>query len=207
MKSYSQYKQDEYILTNFFKDKRNGTFVDIGAHDGVTISNTLLFEEIGWTGICVEPLPKIFKQLEQNRKCKCINGVISDKDESHVEFCAIEGYSEMLSGILDNYDERHKNRILHESNAHNCTRQKLKIPNFKFNDVVDFNYINLLDIDTEGSELEILKTIDYDRYTIDLILVENNYNTNDIPDFLISKEFKYVTTLGCDQLFKRAALT
>ncbi len=203
MKSYSQYEQDIYILNNFFQTKKDGTFVDIGAHDGVTLSNSLLFEELGWSGICIEPLPKIFEQLKQNRKCKCINGVISDKDELYVEFCAIEGYSEMLSGILDNYDERHKTRILHESNTFNCTRQKLKIPNFKFNNVVDFNHIDLLDIDTEGNELEILKTIDYNRYTIDLILVENNYNTNSIPDFLISKKFKYITTIGCDQVFKR----
>ena len=60
MKSYSQYEQDIYILNNFFQNKKDGMFVDIGAHDGVTISNSLLFEKIGWNGICVEPLPKIF---------------------------------------------------------------------------------------------------------------------------------------------------
>jgi FkbM family methyltransferase len=202
MKSYSQYQQDSYILNNFFPHKTDGTFVDIGAHDGVAISNSLLFEQIGWTGICVEPLPKIFEQLKQNRNCKCINGVISDRDEDFIDFCAIEGYSEMLSGILEDYDERHKARIIHESNMHNCTRQKLKIPNFKFNDVVDFSHVDFLDIDTEGNELQILETINYDYYSINLILVENNYNTPEIPNFLSTKKFKYITTLGSDQLFK-----
>lgn len=206
MKSYSQDGQDIYILNNFFPNKKDGTFVDIGANDGVTISNSLLFEELGWTGVCVEPLPTAFNKLTQNRKCECVNGVISDKNVSHVDFCAIEGYSEMLSGILDKYDERHKTRILNESSLYDCKRQKIKVPNFKFNDLIKFNQINLLDVDTEGGELEILKSINYDLYVIDLILVENNYGTNDMQKFLHTKNFKSITRLGADELFKRVTL-
>lgn len=206
MKSYSQDGQDIYILNNFFPNKTDGTFVDIGANDGLTISNSLLFEELGWTGVCVEPLPTAFDKLTQNRKCECVNGVISDKNASHVDFCAIEGYSEMLSGIVDKYDERHKIRILNESSLHDCKRQKIKVPNFKFNDLIKFNRINLLDIDTEGGELEILKSINYDVYAIDLILVENNYGTNDMQEFLQTKNFKSITRLGADELFKRITL-
>ena len=204
MKTYSQDNQDIYILEQFFPHKRDGVFVDIGAHDGVTISNSLLFEEIGWSGICVEPLPKIFEQLKQNRKCQCVNGVISNKDVDYVSFCAIDGYAEMLSGIIDAYDPLHKIRILNESAAYGCTRQKIQVQNFKFNELIKFKHIQLLDIDTEGGELEILKSINYELYNIDLILVENNYNNADMRAFLTTKNFEHVIKLGADDLFKHS---
>ena len=48
-KYYSQFKQDNYLNNNFFKDKRDGIFVDIGAHDGIKLNNTYFFEkELNW---------------------------------------------------------------------------------------------------------------------------------------------------------------
>ena len=74
MKHYGQYKQDKYLDT-LFKKKSNGTFVDIGAHDGVTFSNSYFFEkERNWKGICVEPIPEIFSKLDETRNCIKING-------------------------------------------------------------------------------------------------------------------------------------
>jgi FkbM family methyltransferase len=206
MKSYSQYQQDVYILNNYFPNKKDGVFVDIGAHDGVSLSNSLLFEEQGWDGVCIEPLPKVFEKLIKNRKCTCVNGAVSDKDGEYIEFCAIEGDCEMLSGILEKYDNAHKERILRESRGNNSTRQKLKIANLKFNDIIKFKHINLLGLDTEGGELDILKSIDYNKYVIDFILVENNYGTSDFYGFLKTKNFKFVTSLGCDQLYMNSNL-
>jgi hypothetical protein len=56
---HSQDKQDEYLETHIFKGYKNGVFIDIGAHDGKTINNTLYFEENNnWTGVNVEPIKK-----------------------------------------------------------------------------------------------------------------------------------------------------
>ena len=55
---YSQFKQDQFLNEVLFNNKKNGFFIDIGAHDGVTISNTLFFEKQNdWKGICIEPNP------------------------------------------------------------------------------------------------------------------------------------------------------
>ena len=63
MKFYSQHKQDEFII-DYFKGKKDGTFLDIGAHDGITLSNTYTLEtELDWSGICFEPMPHEFKKL------------------------------------------------------------------------------------------------------------------------------------------------
>lgn len=56
----SQLGQDK-IVDEYFHGKRNGVFVDVGAYDGVTFSNTLMLgREGGWTGVCIEPLPDNF---------------------------------------------------------------------------------------------------------------------------------------------------
>lgn len=50
----------------FFKNLKNGVFFDIGAHDGVSLSNTYFFEkELGWSGICLEPIPEVFERLKK----------------------------------------------------------------------------------------------------------------------------------------------
>lgn len=201
-KSYSQYQQDLFIFNNFFKNKHSGYFVDIGAHDGVTYSNSLFFENLGWSGLCIEPIKRVYDKLTQNRKCECLYGAISDKKTDFVEFCNIEGYSEMLSGILEDYDNRHKARILNEEKIYKTKRSKVKVPNFNFNDFVKNKTIDILDIDTEGNELSILKSIDYKTYSIGVILVENNFDTPNIKNFLTPLRFEFVQKLGADELYK-----
>jgi len=61
---YSQYNEEDTIL-EYFKDKV-GTFMDIGAGDGVTDSNTHRLSELGWNGICIEYDGILFKRLEEN---------------------------------------------------------------------------------------------------------------------------------------------
>uniref|UniRef100_A0A6C0HP07 FkbM family methyltransferase n=1 Tax=viral metagenome TaxID=1070528 RepID=A0A6C0HP07_9ZZZZ len=54
---YSQDKQDKNLETCVFKGYKNGFYVDVGAHDGVSINNTLYFEKNNnWTGINIEPI-------------------------------------------------------------------------------------------------------------------------------------------------------
>ncbi len=56
MKFYSQAGQDQFLFEHFFRGKRNGVFVEVGAFDGEQFSNTLFFERVmGWKGLCVEP--------------------------------------------------------------------------------------------------------------------------------------------------------
>lgn len=59
--SHSQ-NDEESVIVRFFGD-RKGRFLDIGAHDGVTLSNTRRLAELGWGGVCVEPSPSPFVAL------------------------------------------------------------------------------------------------------------------------------------------------
>lgn len=93
---HNQVEQDKILNKMFFKNKKYGMFLDIGAHDGLTGSNSCFFErELQWTGICIEPIPEIYEQLCKNRKCKCINACAYNKNGT-TKFNRISGYSEML---------------------------------------------------------------------------------------------------------------
>jgi FkbM family methyltransferase len=58
-----------------------GSFLDIGAWDGIGFSNTFRLAELGWGGVCVEPSPMVFPKLvrnyENNDKIKLVNAAIS----------------------------------------------------------------------------------------------------------------------------------
>src|SRR5262249_43476778 len=96
---HGQVKQDQFLNENLFKNQKGGFFVDVGAHNGLTINNTLFFEqELGWHGICIEPIPGRFKELAANRNCEVLRGCAYDRNMM-LPFTKISGHAEMLSGI------------------------------------------------------------------------------------------------------------
>jgi FkbM family methyltransferase len=202
---YSQYKQDQYVYEKFFQNKRNGIFVDIGAHDGVTLSNTCFFEKsMGWTGICVEPIPEVYNRLKANRNCLCIQGCIFD-DLENVPFLMITGWAEMLSGIVENYDPQHVERIQREINSNGGHSEVINVKCYNLTQLLLDNHIQHVDylsIDTEGGEFNILRSIDFNRVDIDVIEVENNYQ-EPFQEFLEPFGYKKVCVLGPDEIYEK----
>lgn len=202
---HSQHGQDKFIHQNFFPNTQHGIFVEIGANDGVTFSNTLFFEKtLQWSGICIEPIPARFIDLQKNRHCICVNGCIAN-DSLTKDFLLVTGYSEMLSGLLEKYDPRHLARIERELKEHGGNQEVIKVQCYMLENLLHeygISKVDYLSIDTEGGELEILKSIDYTSIIISIISVENAYNTSDIRKFMISKGYEYVTKIGADEIFK-----
>lgn len=199
----SQIGQDEFI-DNFFQKKEGLIFLDIGAHDGVSLSNTYFLEKNrNWSGICIEPQPSEFEKLKNNRNCVCLNVAISDY-EGETNFTHIEGYANMLSGIDENYDERHRNRIQSEVEVYGGKINNIKVTVKKLQTILDEE--NLLDIDfcsidTEGSEFKILKSIDFSRTNIKVFIIEKNYNDFSVRNFLESKGYDLYKTIEWDDVF------
>lgn len=202
---YGQYQQDQYVYENFFKNKQNGVFVDIGAHDGITLSNTYFFEKtMGWTGICIEPIPEVYNRLKDNRKCLCIQGCIFDNRDS-VPFLKISGWAEMLSGIIENYDPQHLKRIQWEIELNGGQAEIINVRCYNLMELLLKNHIQHIDylsIDTEGGELGILQSIDFSRIDIDVIEVENNYH-GPFQTFLEPLGYKKICNLGPDEIYRK----
>jgi FkbM family methyltransferase len=200
----SQHKQDEYVV-NYFKEKKNGVFIDIGAHDGITLSNTYVLEkEFGWTGICVEPMEHEYKKLIEIRDAKTYNCAIYDTNGIE-KFTMLEydGYPDMLSGIAKDMSVVHMGHVLSEGNRMGAKRNIIKTR--ILNEILEENKIyniDFLSIDVEGAELKILKSIDFDKYKIKLIIYENGEGDQPIRDFMRSKGYVFTKRLGIDDAWE-----
>lgn len=198
---YSQCDQDKYVNETFFKNKRNGIFVDIGAHSGIEISNTYFFEKtLDWTGICIEPIPDLFSELKKNRKCICIQGCISDH-VGKAQFIKFSSPNEWFSGLSDKYNP---NQIINLENYGVREHELIEVDCFLLNDLLDsydITHIDFLSIDTEGGEFDIISSIDFSIFQIDVITIEDNFNDSRFLPFLNSKGFEFVTKLEQDLIF------
>jgi FkbM family methyltransferase len=204
MNFFSQDNQDKFIA-DLFKNKRNGVFVDVGAYDGIYYSNTAYFEkELRWTGVCIEPNPEVFKRLEKNRNCLCLNYCISEK-KGELQFLSVSGFGEMLSGLINFFDEKHLNRIESIINEHGGNKTVINIPSIPLKDIFIQNSINEIDycnIDVEGGEITVLNSIDFCKVKIKVFTIENNNRTTHVRDFLRSHGYKLIGKLGADEVYE-----
>jgi FkbM family methyltransferase len=205
MEFKSQHKQDEFVI-NYFKEKRNGVFIDVGAHDGITLSNTYVLEkEFEWAGICIEPIDYEYKKLVENRNCITYNCACYDTNGVE-KFTLLEydGYPDMLSGIAKDISFRHMGHILSEQQKIGGTRKVVYVKTRILNEILEENKmydIDFLSVDTEGSELKILKSIDYNKFNIKVIVYENGESESFVRDFLKTADFSFYKRLGIDDAF------
>lgn len=197
--SYAQYLQDVFIDLVFFNGKRNGFYLDIGAYDGIKFSNSYYFEKYNnWQGLLVEPNHEIFKSLIKNRSGICINALVSNRNET-VDYLRITGEGEMLSGIIQNFDELHVKRVELNLEKNGGNKYMEKIQSFTPSHILEkFNVTNIdmMSIDTEGSELIILQSFPFHIIKPRIILVENNYKKTEYRNYLISLGYTYQFKLG-----------
>jgi len=184
IKNYSQIKQDLKVLS-FYNNKQNGYFIEIGANDGINLSNTYLLEKnYNWKGICVEALPDKFNDLVKNRKSININKAVYDKTGEILQFSS----DDLLSGITDKIDKHMDSK----------TKQQISVETMTLNDILDQNnaptFIDYISIDTEGSEFEIIKSVDLNKYKFGLMHIEHNFvepRRTEMKTYLLENGYLY----------------
>jgi|ERR1041385_2867878 FkbM family methyltransferase len=203
----SQLGQDK-IVDEYLKGKRNGVFVDIGAYDGVTISNTLMFEqERDWTGLCIEPLPDVFADLEKNRNCICVQACIGDREEPAVDFLAVQSEAartRMLSGVMSEYDPRHLARVDDELSEFGGCKSLIRVRMRHLHALLrehGIETVDYLSIDTEGSELLIVNSTDLSALGNPCITIENNYDDPSIDAALNKQGYRLHTPIEWDRFY------
>lgn len=200
----SQYGQDKYVLNELFSKQGEGFFIDIGANDGVTFSNTYVMERKGWKGIAIEPNPVVFEKLAKERHCHLENACIA-LEKGTSRFRKISGPSEMLSGIVDTYNEKHLERIDRELKERGGDFQDIEVPALTFSDLLEkyqVKQIDFLSIDIEGGELDVISNIDFNAIDVKVIAIENNYGNAMIPVILRSYGFIIKAIVG-DEIYHR----
>lgn len=203
--SYAQHQQDVIVMQQIFPGKRDGVFVEIGAHDGLEISNTLLMEEMGWTGMLIEANEKVYQKLLVNRP-NAINifGAAYDRDGT-VEFRQLDGYTEMLSGIVETVDPRHVERMKYEMSILGGNEKIVTVPCFEITSLLlrhNLANIDYMSIDVEGAEIKILRSLDFSRLRVTLIQIENNYLDKSVyDDILIPHGYTWVGNIVTDLFY------
>lgn len=183
-KSYSQLEQDIEVVRHYHHC-RDGYFVDVGAFDGKTFSNTLLLELMyGWNGLCIEPNPRAYYELRRNRSAICYNVAV-----------------DFISGYKDFYVDPNQ-PMLSKFGVGEIT------PTMTLQSLLDESlapkFIHYLSLDTEGSELAILQSVNLKDYCFGVIHVESNYEEDKkraINDYLKYYGYLYKKDIAFDMEF------
>lgn len=181
--SKAQLLQDLFVLDRL-SWKRNGYFVEFGATDGISLSNTYLLEKhFGWNGLLAEPGKNWHLLLEANRQC-----TIS-------KLCIWKSSGDSLSFLESEYPEF---STIQEFKNHDGMRSSRKAKaTYEVETVTLFDFLKIHDapkdidyisIDTEGSEYEILREFPFDVFRFQVLTVEHNHSENETKiDSLLSK--------------------
>jgi FkbM family methyltransferase len=160
---YSQLGEDEFLYKNYL-NYNNGFFIELGAMDGITHSNTKFFEdELEWTGILIEPTNQYDNLIINRPNCYNFNYAISES-ENDVDFLG----NGAIGGIMNTMESSYKKMW----GLNNKNSYKVKsIPINKITDTININKIDLFSIDVEGGEFEVLKTFNW-NIPVYIILIE-----------------------------------
>ena len=168
--SKSQLRQDLFVLSelNF---KFGGYFVEFGATNGKDLSNTYLLEkEFLWTGILAEPAKIWHREIKKNRSANINFNCVYSKSNIQISF--VETKISELSTIAK-FSET-DSHMLHRKNGKIYNVKSISLEDLlkKYNAPINIDYLS---IDTEGSEYEILKNFDFQKYRFNIITCEHNY--------------------------------
>ena len=204
-----RHKEDKFLYENIFYNVKNKIFLEIGACDGLMASNTLFFEkQLNWNGILIEANPYQYKHLLKNRpNNKLFTTLVSDIT-SPCEYQCIS--NEAVSGVVSTLPESH-NAFFSKDNEHSYWRNKekkiVRLQPRTMQSILDetnIHKIDLFSLDVEGHELNVLKSIDFSKNIINVILVEM-LNTNNelekIRDFLKEKNYNFYAIVGRNEVY------
>ncbi len=198
-KSYSMDGEDLQVK-EFFKNKKNGFYVDVGAYHPVHRSNTMLLHKNGWEGINIDISDfsiKLFKHLRPNDTN--LNIAVS-KTDGFVEMF----YQKKLSQILTIKKKVAQHVFQGEIKSRQIVSKTLNqvLKESKYSE----RQIDFLDIDVEGADLEVLESLDFLKYSPALVCVEyigKNKKDSDIFNFLNNKNYTNIWSGIFSHIFKK----
>jgi FkbM family methyltransferase len=199
MTPYSQFGQDAAVI-ELFPAGHKGVYVDVGAADGMYLSNTLALEQVGWTGLCVEADPAEFDKLTITRphalrvNMACAN----HRGSAAFQRVPVEGWS----GLSDYPHQLNAAAIAQMEREGEL--EKFDVPCAPLQAMLDpmgLSAIDYLSIDVEGAELSVLESVDWGRTTIRVITVEINRTDGAIGRYLLERGYCLWAVLGSDEMY------
>ena len=188
------------ILQDIINLKKEGFFLEVGAYNGFSESVSLRFEkDLKWRGLLIEPNPVHFKYLKRNRPRNiCLNSICLSKDFLNKKLY-IKNLNQM-SYIVDDEDKSYFNHypvekiqnLAKETYSGNFEKISCKVETLQ--DIFknyDIKKIDLAIIDVEGSEMELLKGIEFSEVDIEYFCIET-YNFIELDTFMKRKNYRFI---------------
>lgn len=201
MQFYSQHGEDR-LLWELFDHAPNGFFVDVGAMDGVHLSNTYFFEKMGWGGICVEPHPDYVALLQQCRPGSTIvNSAVHSVNRNKVAFYKNKwGAFSTLDSTLETRFERFGKWF--------AGWEKVDVRMETLTSILDnreVTEIDFLSVDVDGTDVHVLRGLDFTKYRPRIVIVESMKKHDDLPRDKHMKSVGYFRArkLGCNIFYCR----
>ena len=176
---YAQFGEDR-LLAQLFASNGDGACVEVGANDGITGSNTLYFEQIGWRCVLVEPNPDLAALLRTTRSAHIFECAASRSEGSAVLQLAEGDQLAHAVSTIGN-DERARASV----RAHGFVSRAIEVQTRRLDNMLVEAGISpgfeFLTLDVEGHELEALRGFTLDRWRPRLVIVEDNTRFGDAP--------------------------
>jgi hypothetical protein len=207
MTYYSQIEQDKYFIENIMDPTKKGFFVDVGMHDGITMSNTRALERLGWKGLGIEVADHLVSQARCNRVCTVVNECVfsTDGEEKTLEIPLHKSIPEGNS-LLIRIKDLNRHCCFSEQFTETSTFiKRTKTLNRIFEEQSVPSVINYMSLDIEGSEYDALLGLDFSKYKIEFLTVEwgevDLVYLKLIQEFMKSKGYNLHRINFCDAEF------
>lgn len=195
-------KAEDFIVNLIFRNNK-GTFIDVGANDGIKYSNSFAFSKLGWKGICIEAHPDYYKICCENRDnefTKILNVACGKEDSSNVTFYAnFRGSLSTLNPNLDSFYKENYKEFYHDINYNgkikNFLNGKIEVEGKKLDTIINENIeflenkIDLLSIDVDGSEEYLLKGFNILEHKPRVVIFEVSVLRNVIENYMKDKKY------------------
>ena len=168
----AQAGQDKMLWERMFKDSphfKTGFFIEFGARDGLEHSNTAFFEKaLGWRGILLEASPIEHANIVLNRPGSAVLNAAVCEEEGPREFKATDKLG--WGGFAKTYDNEDPER-----NRLATPGRTVSVACLRLSTIVELfgvRHVNYMSVDTEGSELQALRSFPWSSVTVDVVGVE-----------------------------------
>lgn len=181
----AQFGEDR-VLWDVFRARRTGFFIEVGAYDGVTLSNTYLLEQMGWSGLLVEPIGELCQRAARVRpRSRVVQAACSKRGSTGTATFTVTQNVPVLSFL--NADEDHIARCKREG----AKLVEIQVPVRSLDDILLEERqgvgdrigpwlpkrgwcIDVVSIDTEGCELDVLDGFTLERFKPRVLVIEND---------------------------------
>jgi FkbM family methyltransferase len=196
----SQHGEDRW-LNKYFAGKTNGFFVEVGAYDGVVLSNSYFFETIGWSGILVEPHHQKAQMCRENRPGSRVFecAAVASSGTTEIELLDVPA-GEVYSTVAPT--EAHLQRL----RDYGLEAQRVMVSARTLDSIleeVNPPRIDFVSIDVEGAEIQVLQGFDIRRWSPRLVMVESMGPRPDaVRDYFTDHGYAYLHSVNINDIYR-----